>query len=196
MVKHLSSASRTALLQTPLLTPIAVGLEKPEATGLALRTANLFSFRRQDLPLLVKPLSYQGKEGVWVVAIAFRLAGSHNPALEGATYLNPRNADDLRLLQHLTKQERFPILFFSPTLRIVIRQTTEWTVHQRQELRVMLSQTVHARIDEAISRREPDPDFEQVRREFEQIYSIEKLLTLHTLGTVRAASPSRGVVLD
>ena len=74
MTRLLSPASRATLLQTPLLTSIAVSLEKPEETGLALRTANLFSFRRQDLPLLIKPLSYQGKEGIWVVVIAFRIA--------------------------------------------------------------------------------------------------------------------------
>lgn len=196
MARLLSPASRTTLLQTPLLTPITVSLEKPEETGLALRTANLFSFRRQDLPLLVRPISYQGKEGIWVTAIAFRIAGSRNDSLEGAAYLNPRNAYDLRLLQHLTKQDRFPVLFFSPSLRVVISQAAKWTVHQRQELRVMLAQAAHARIGDAISRRETDPDFERARQEFQKVYSIEKLLTLQTPGTVRVSSPFRGAVLD
>jgi hypothetical protein len=171
-------------------------LEKSEETGLALRTANLFSFRRQGLPRLVRPLSYQGKEGIWLAALAFRIAGSRTDSLEGAAYLNPRNAYDLRLLQHLTKQDRFPVLFFSPTLRVVISQSAEWTVHQRQELRVMLVQATHVRVSGAISRRETDPDFERARQEFEKIYSIEKLLTLQTAGTVRVSSPFRGAVLD
>lgn len=196
MTRLLSPTSTTALLQTPLLTPIPVSLAKTEETGLALRTANLFSFRRQDLPLLVKLLSYQGKEGVWVAAIAFRLVGSRHDRLEGATYLNPRNASDLRLLHHLTKQDHLPVLFFSPTLRVVIRQAAEWTVHQRQELRVMLTQAAPARIGGATSGKEADPDFERARREFEKVYSIEKLLTLQTAGAVRASSPFRGAVLD
>ncbi|MGE0680104.1 MAG: hypothetical protein AB7P69_04205 [Candidatus Binatia bacterium] len=173
-----------------------MSLEKPEETGLALRTANLFSFRRQNLPLLVKPLSYQGKEGVWVAAIAFRIVGSRNDSFEGAIYLNPWSAYDLPLLQHLTKQDCFPVLFFSPTLRVAVSQAVEWTVHQRQELRVMLAQAAYACLDDAISKRETDPDFERARQEFEKVYSIEKLLTLQTAGTARVSSPFRGAVLD
>lgn len=196
MAKRLSPASRTTLLHTPQLTPIMVSLAKPEETGFALRTANLFSFRRQDLSLLVRPISYQGKEGIWVAAIAFRIAGSRTTSLEGAAYLNPRSAADLRLLQHLTKQDCFPILFFSPTLRIAIRQAAEWTVHYRQELRVMLAQAMYARIDDTISRKAMDPDFEQARQEFEQMYPIEKLLALQPTGTDRVSSPFRGAVLE
>jgi hypothetical protein len=172
-----------------------VSLEKPEETGLALRIANLFSFRRPGLPLLVRPLSYQGKEGIWLAALAFRIAGSRTASLAGAAYLNPRNAYDLRLLHHLTKQDRFPVLFFSPTLRVIISQAAEWTVHQRQELRVMLTQAAHAPVGGATSK-EADPDFERARQEFEKIYSIEKLLTLQTARTVRVSSPFRGAVLD
>jgi hypothetical protein len=155
----------------------------------------LFSFRRQEAPPLVRPISYQGKEGIWVAAIAFHITGFTN-SLEGAAYLNPRSTFDLRLLHLLITQDRFPVLFFNPSLRIVISQATEWTVHQRQELRVMLAQAAYARVGDEIFRRETDPDFERAKQEFEKVYSIEKLLTLQTTGTVRASSPFRGAVLD
>lgn len=193
---RLSQISRTRLSQTPLLTPIMVDLENPEEAGLAIRTVNLFSFRRQGLPLLVRPISYQGKEGVWVAAIAFHIASSHGDFLEGAIYLNPRNAGDLRLLQCLIKQDRFPILFLTPQLQVMVNHSAKWTVHQRQGLRQMLAQAAPLGISGATVSGANDPDFERGKREFEKICSIKHLLKLQTVGTIRASSPFRGAVLE
>lgn len=196
MERLLSDAAKTALLHTPLSTPIAVGLENPEETGLAIRTAKLFAFRRRGLPLLVRPLSYQGKEGIWAAALAFRIVGHHKELLEGAVYLNPQNAFDLQLLQQLILQDQFPVLFLSPRLQTMINHVAEWTVHHRQELRMMLAQAAHAHGSTPLAVQETDPDFERVKQEFEKMYSIPTLLTLTTAGMVRASSPFRGVVLD
>lgn len=196
MERLLSDAAKTALLHTPLSTPIAVGLEQPEETGLAIRTTRLFAFRRHGLPLLVRPLSYQGKEGIWAAALAFRIVGHHKELLEGVVYLNPQNAFDVQLLQQLILQDQFPILFLSPRLRTMISHVAEWTVHHRQELRMMLAQAAHVRVNNSLAAHEADPDFERVKQEFEKMYAIQKLLTLPTAGMIRAASPFRGAVLD
>jgi len=196
MAQRLSQSSQALLLQTPLLTPTVIGLEQPEETALAIRTANLFPFRQPGLPILIRPISYQGKEGIWLAILAFRIKDSHKKFFEGAGYLNPRNAEDWRLLQHLIKQERLPILFLSPRLRIVISHAAEWTAPQRQELRLLLTQAPRVRTSGAVFGEGMDPDFERVKREFAQIYSIQNLLMLQPGGIIRPASPFRGAVLD
>ena len=196
MNRRLPHLAKTLLLQSPLLTPIAVGLDKPAETALAIRTANLFSFRQQGLPFLIRPLSYQGKEGVWMAVIAFHIGGAHKAFLEGAVYLNPRDAYDLQLLQHLMTQDRFPILFLSPGLRVIISHAAEWTVHHRQELRLMLAQMTHGRGSGVLADGGADPDFERVRQEFDKLYAIENLLRFQPEGTARVSSSFRGAVLD
>jgi hypothetical protein len=195
MHTRLSRPTRDALLQAALLTPLAVGLERPEETALALRTADLFSFRRPGLPLTVRPFGYQGKEGAWVIAVVFHLESATRRAFEGVAYLNPRKADDLHLLHLLTKQEQLPVIFFSSQLRVAVSHRAEWTVHHRQDLRLTLAQIGHARIGEAHGR-ETDPDFERVKGEFERLYSAPRLLKTHGAGEIRLSSSFKGAVLD
>jgi hypothetical protein len=195
MNTRLTPRSHNALLQAPLQTPLVVGLERPEETALALRTVDLFSFRRPALSLTVKPISYQGKEGAWVIAIIFQIAGIPTGSLEGAAYLNPRKAHDLPLLQSLIKQERLLILFYSPRLQVVVSRTATWTVDQRQELRLTLAHMSRAQLGDH-PHDEEDQDFARVRQEFERIYTVKNLLTTHTTREIRVSSPFKGAVLD
>lgn len=192
---RLTQRSHNVLLQALLQTPLMVGLEQPEETALALRVVDLFSFRRSELRLTVKPISYQGKEGAWVVAIIFQIAGIPTGSLEGAAYLNPRKADDLQLLQSLTKQERLLILFYSPRLRVVVSRPAPWTVDQRQDLRLALAQM--GRVQQGENQQaEEDPEFTRVKKEFERLYSVNHLLTAHTIREMHVSSPFKGAVLD
>lgn len=192
---RLTQRSHNVLLQAPLQTPLVVGLEQPEETALALRVVDLFSFRRSELRLTVKPISYQGKEGAWVVAIIFQIAGLPTGSLEGAAYLNPRKADDLQLLQSLTKQERLLILFSSPRLRVVVSHSAPWTVDQRQELRLALAQMGRGQLGND-PQNEEDLEFARVKQEFERLYSVKHLLTAHTIREMHVSSPFKGAVLD
>lgn len=195
MNTRLTQRSQNALLQVPLQTPLVVGLERPEETALALRTVDLFSFRRSELSLTVKPIGYQGKEGTWMVAIIFQIAGISIDSLEGAAYLNPRKAHDLQLLQSLIKQERLLTLFYSPRLRVVVSRTASWTVDQRQELRLTLAQMSRVQLGDHLDDEE-EQDFERVRQEFERIYTVKNLLMTRTTGAVRVSSLFKGAVLD
>jgi hypothetical protein len=195
MNTRLTQRSQHALLQALLQTPLVVGLERPEETALALRTLDLFSFRRPALSLTVKPISYQGKKGAWVVAIIFQIAGISTGSLKGAAYLNPRKAHDLQLLQSLIKQERLLILFYSPRRQVVVSRTAMWTIDQRQELRLTLAQMNRAQLGEHLGNEE-DPDFDRVRQEFERIYTVKNLLNMSAAGEVRVSSPFKGAVLD
>jgi hypothetical protein len=195
MNTRLTQQFQNALLQVPLQTPLVVGLERPEETALALRTVDLFSFRRSELRLTVKPISYQGKEGAWVVAIIFQIADIPSGSLEGVAYLNPRKAHDVQLLQSLIKQERLLILFHSPRLRIVVSRTAAWTIDQRQELRLALAQMSRVQLGDH-PHDEEDQDFARVRQEFEQIYTVKNLLMTRPTGEVRVSSSFKGVVLD
>lgn len=192
---QLTPHSRDALLDTELHTPTLVGLENPHEAALAMRTTDLFSLRHSGLRLTVKPICYQGQEGAWVVAILFQLAGIPTGTLEGAVYLNPRKVYDLTLLQSLIKQERLLILFYSPRLRVVVSHSAPWTVDQRQELRLALAQMGQVQLGDHLQNEE-DPEFTRVKEEFERLYSVNHLLTAHTIRERHVSSPFKGAVLD
>ena len=195
MKATLVRAHRTALLQTSLATPVLIDLEKSQETALAIRVADLFSFRRQGLPSRVRAIGYQGKEGTWMVAVAFRITGTPVAPFAGAAYVNPRQEDGQRLLQRLAMQERLPFLFFSPHLRVVVRQEAGWSVHHRQEVRLLLAQIAQAQTDKRLTGSE-DLDFDRAKKEFQDLYSIRTLLAAHPRSEVRLSSPFRGVVLE
>ena len=191
----ISPAHRALLLQQPTATPILVRLEKSADTALAMRVTDLFSFRRQGLPITARAIGYQAKEGTWVVAVVFRIAGTPVTPLEGAAYVNPRHEDDLHLLQSLATQERLPFLFLSPHVKVVIRQEATWSVHHRQEVRLLLAQVAHAQTHNRPAGDE-DHDFARARKEFQDLYSVSTLLAVHPRKDMRVSSPFRGVVLE
>ncbi|MBI3798481.1 MAG: hypothetical protein HY268_16150 [Deltaproteobacteria bacterium] len=195
MTTLISPAYRTLLLQQPLVTPILLRLEKSSDTALALRVADLFSFRRQGLPLTARAIGYQAKEGTWVVAVAFRIAGIPVASLEDVVYVNPQCEADFSLLQSLATQERLPFLFLSPHLKIVIRQEALWSVHHRQEVRLLLAQMSHTQPKKRLGESE-DLDFARARKEFQELYSVSTLLAVHPRKDVRLPVPFRGVVLE
>jgi len=195
MTTLISPASRTLLLQQPLVTPILLRLEKSSGTALAIRVADLFTFRRQGLPITAKAIGYQAKEGTWVVAVAFRIAGIPVASLEDVVYVNPQCEADFSLLQSLATQERLPFLFLSPHLKIVIRQEALWSVHHRQEVRLLLAQVSHTQPKRRLGEGE-DLDFARARKEFQELYSVSTLLAVHPRKDVRLPAPFRGVVLE
>lgn len=191
----ISPAYRTLLLQQPIATPMLLRLEKSADTALAIRVADLFSFRRQGLPITARAIGYQAKEGAWVVALAFRIAGIPVASLEDVVYLNPQCEADFSLLQSLATQERLPFLFLSPHLKIVLRQEALWSVHHRQEVRLLLAQVSHTQTKRRLGEGE-DLDFARARKEFQELYSVSRLLAVHPRKDVRVPAPFRGVVLE
>jgi hypothetical protein len=195
MKATVSQAARASLLRHPTATPILARLEKSADTALAMRVVDLFSFRRQGLPITARAIGYQGKEGTWVAAVAFRIAGTPGAPREGAAYANPRHEDDLHLLQSLATQERLPFLFLSPRLKVVIRQEAPWSVHHRQEVRLLLAQVGHAQTNTGLARDE-DHDFARARKELQELYPVSTLLAAQPRKDLRVPSPFRGVVLE
>jgi hypothetical protein len=195
MTTLISPAYRALLLQQPIVTPILLRLEKSSDTALAIRVADLFSFRRQGLPITARAIGYQAKEGAWVVAIAFRIAGIPVASLEDVVYINPQCEADFSLLQSLAMQERLPFLFLSPHLKIVIRQEALWSVHHRQEVRLLLTQVGHTQTKRRLGEGE-DRDFARAQKEFQELYSVSTLLAVHPRKDVRVPALFRGVVLE
>jgi len=130
-----------------------------------------------------------------MVAIVFRIAGVPTAPIEGAAYVNPRREDDFRLLQHLGKQEHLPFLFLRPRLKVAVRQEAQWTVHHRQEIRLVLAQISHSQGSQK-SVDDGDRAFECVRQEFARLYSVKNLLAFRTPRDVPVSSSFRGVVLE
>src|SRR5262245_23352822 len=195
MKTTLSPAYRALLLQQPLATPLLIHLERSTDTALAIRVADLFSFRRPGLPITARAIGYQAKEGTWVVEVAFRITGIPVAPLEDVVYVNPHCEADFSLLQALATQERLPFLFLSPHLKIVIRQEALWSVHHRQEVRLLLAQVAHTQTKR---RRVGGEDSEFVRacQEFQELYAVSTLLAVHPRKDILLPTPFRGVVLE
>jgi len=191
----LSHTSQTVLLRQPVLTPVMVSLENPDQATVAIRVDDLFSFRRQNLPIVTKLVGYQAKEGIWVVAIAFAVARNTTTCWESAVYINPRQPADYQLLQQLAEQERVPFLFLSPRLKVIVEQHTDWSVLQRQEVRVLLTRVDHTLLgNDSVGG--IDTEFVRARTEFQALYSVKTLLTMRPYGAGRSSSSFGGVVLD
>ncbi len=205
MKVNLAKAYHTRLLQHEFYTPILIGLERRQETGLALRVHNLFSFRREGVPIIVRLVGYQGQEGVWLIAVAFRIATDVQLQLEGVAYLNPRRSADYRLFQNLATQDGFPLLFLNDNLKVGVGQEVVWSVYNRQQVRVLLHQLDHV-LPEVVGQgrhghqeqtEQPDAAFEAARAEFHTRHSVETLLAAqpHVNGTSIAPS-FQGVVLE
>jgi hypothetical protein len=195
MKVNLPRPYQAVLLQTPVLTPMLARVEKSQQTVLAMRVIDLFSFRREDIAITVQPVGYQAKEGVWVVAIAFRLGGGPTVPHEGVVYINPQKVDDRGLLQHLAQQEQLPFIFFSPRLQVAVQQTASWSVHHRQEVRMLLARLEHLPMEKELERGK-EQDFAQAKREFQRLYAVKTLLLPHAQREAQIPSPFRGAVLD
>lgn len=129
------------------------------------------------------------------MALAFRLVGAHTVLLEDRAYLNPSRARDLQLLRYLIIQDRLPVLFFSPHLRVRVSHVAEWTVMSRQELRHALVHIPPTSKGERTDGEE-DQEFERVKEDFERHYSPGALLQFRTGGRTAASSVFRGAVLE
>ena len=199
---NLAQAHHARLLQHEFYTPILIGLERRQETGLALRVRDLFSFRREGLPITVRLVGYQGREGVWLIAVAFRIATDVQSQLEGIAYLNPRRSADYRLFQHLAKQDGFPLLFLNDNLKVGVGQEVVWSVYNRQQVRVLLQQLDHilpevVRQGQQEQKEQPDAAFEAVCTEFQTRHSVETLLATQPHANGLSISPSfQGVVLE
>lgn len=196
MKVKLAESYQHRLRQHEFYTPIMVGLASRRETGVALRVRDLFSFRREGLPIAVRLVGYQGREGVWLVAIAFRIATDTHSLLEGIAYLNPRQAAEYHLLHNLAQQEGFPLLFLHDSLNLGVGQEVVWSVSNRQQVRVLLHQLDHI-LPNLHEDGEHDADFEAVRREFHRRHSVETLLATHPHLTGMSFGASfQGVVLE
>ena len=204
MKVNLAQAYHARLLQHEFYTPILIGLERRQETGLALRVHDLFSFRREGMPITVRLVGYQGREGVWLIAVAFRLAITTDvqSQLEGVAYLNPRRSADYRLFQNLAKQNGFPLLFLNDNLKVGVGQEVVWSVYNRQQVRVLLHQLDHI-LPEVVGqgrqeqRKQEDTVFGAVCTEFQTRHSVETLLATQPHANGMSISPSfQGVVLE
>ncbi len=183
------------LLHEPLDTPVLVHLEKGKEVGVALRVGELFSFRRKGIPVCIRPVGWQGKEGIWVVALVFRMLKGRNTPWEAGAYLNPRKKGGLEILRYLTKQERLPFFFLTPDLRTMIRREVLWSSGQRQEVRRLLLQIEHSATTPLLEEGE-DREFEEAKGQFQRLYSVQALLATQGQRTTRIVCPFRGAVLD
>lgn len=151
------------------------GLEGREETVLALRVEDLSSFRTPRLPMIVRLRAWYDWQGTWVVVIAFHVGVDPQEPLAGVAYLNLRQTADYDLLLRLTKQRLFPLIFLSADLSDAVGHQTPWSSARRREV-AQLVMTIDQALSSPRLDGRVDLAFEQARREFQDLYTFEKLL--------------------
>jgi len=151
------------------------GLEGREETVLALRVEDLSCLRTRRLPITVRLRAWYDRLGIWVVVIAFHVGIDPREPLAGVASLNPRQTADYGLLLRLTNQRLFPLIFVSADLSDAIGHQVPWSSARRREVAQLVMTIDQALTSPRLDGR-VDVAFERARREFQGLYSLEKLL--------------------
>src|SRR5215510_2698964 len=163
------------LSREPFFTPMLTDLEDREETVLALRVEDLSCFHTRRLPMIVRLRAWYDRQGTWVVVIAFHVGIDPQEPLAGVAYLNPRQTADQGLLLRLTKQRLFPLIFLNSDCSDAICHQVSWSSAHRREVTPLVMTFNQAltipRLDGCV-----DLAFERARREFQELYTLQKLL--------------------
>jgi len=167
------NAAREALKDEPPYTPKLIGLESRKETALVMRGGDLASFRKADLLTTASFEAWENGNGIWVVVVAFQVANDPQDPLEGEAYLSPRLIQDRELMVRLSKQETFPLVFFSADFCDVVSKRVPWPEQHRKV------QTVRKCIEEAGISNVPsgkDKLFDKSKSEFQSRYTTRDIL--------------------
>lgn len=175
-MQQLPEHIKKTLLHFPVWTPTLIGITRQgqDQTALALRVEALKPFRQKDLPITIQIAAYKAASGIWVFALAFRVADNPNDPLEGDVYMNPRQEHDAGLLENITKQNQFPVLFFSHDLNEQVGKAISWHPQQQIEVRNMLG-TAWVEPKKRLQGNFDD-EFEKAKREFQKQFTVKHIL--------------------
>ena len=172
----LDSRSHQRLQTTAPDSPAVVKLKGGRETALAMRVAEVFSYRRPLQPFLLNCIGYQATGGTWVVTLAFQLGTESERHVAGCVYLNPLYNEDAVFLHHLALQERVVFVFLNPALSGGMSQERVWSVEERYRVRLLLSQTERADSQQTAN----TPEFERAKAEFDGRFALPDLLVTRT----------------
>lgn len=140
-----------------------------------MRVKDLAPFRNPGLPIAVKLVAYQSVEETWLITVVLRVMELPQGTLVAAAYLNPRQTADYDLLQRLSKQRFFPIIFLDEDVRESVDVSLSWSAVQQEEVCRILET-----IDKSLAGPKLsggfDPDFEAALTEFQRDYPLKELL--------------------
>lgn len=167
-------ARRRLLLKAPVFTPILIGVKACKQTALALRVDTLAPFRKPEFRIQVSLVFYRSTSECWLVSVPFCIWTSPLTRRRGNAYLNPRQVFDRPLLNNLTKQKTLLVFLFSSDLRDAAVKEIPW---QEQAEAARALRAAHPSLADKLCRGW-DHQFEAVRREFQNKFSVGDLLRL------------------
>lgn len=167
--------NRSLLLRMPLYTPVLLGLEGRNETGLVMRVDDLTTFRKPELPITIKLVAWRSGQGTWLICIVFRVVDNPQDPLEGDAYLNPRQTSDYEMLLRLSLQKTLPLIFLSPDLHDAVGKQISWRDAQREQVfravMVIQKDLRGGKLSGSF-----DPDFEEAKKEFQARFTVRELL--------------------
>ncbi len=156
--------------------PTLVELRGGSETALAMRVADIFSYRRPLQPFVLNCIGYQATGGVWIVTLAFQLGAESERRVAGRVYLNPLHNEEAVFLRHLALQERVVFVFLNPSLSGGVSQERAWSLEERYGVRLLLGQTERSVSQQPVN----TPEFERAKAEFDARFSLSDLLATRT----------------
>ena len=173
-IAMIPQSQRVDLLKGELYKPRIFGLEGSEDTRLLMRVKDLAPFRNPELPIAVKLVAYQSVEETWLITVVLRVKELSQGTLVAAAYLNPRQSTDYDLLQRLSKQQFFRIIFLDEDVRESVEVSLSWSMVQREEVSGII-QNMSRSLAGPKRSAGFDPDFEAALAEFQIDYPLKDL---------------------
>ncbi|HXG19000.1 MAG TPA: hypothetical protein VNN62_08000 [Methylomirabilota bacterium] len=163
------------LSQAPFYTPVFLPAPECQEPLLAMRVEEIEWFSQQFYQTVVRFTAWCGPQETWVIAFPFRIGVRQDVWVEGAPCLNPRNAADAELIRKFTRHERIHLWLLNYDLSDFVVTELAWPAAQHHHVARLLTEIDQTLLGEKLT--SPfDPDFEAAKREFQSLYTVERLL--------------------
>ncbi|HXG21539.1 MAG TPA: hypothetical protein VNN62_20990 [Methylomirabilota bacterium] len=173
MKAELLPSFHSFMLQAPLYTSVLIVMREWREPVLTMRVQDLTPFQHA-YRARVGFCTWRNAQGTWVTAIPFCLDAPGRFRIQGRPCLNPRRAADYAMMQRFAMEESVRFLFLSADLEEAEDGQIVWPPAQRMQVRQLIEQIDASFVGDK-STSAFDPDFEQARQEFEQLFTTVEL---------------------
>lgn len=173
MKAQLLPSFRSFMLQAPFYSSALIIMREWREPVLTMRVQDLTPFQ-DEYRARVGVRAWRNEQGTWVTAVLFCLEAPRRFRIQGRPCLNPRRAADYAVMQRFAREEAIRFLFLSADLEEAEDGQIVWPVEQRTQVRRLIERIDASFVGDKLTSAF-DPDFEQARQEFEQLFTTVDL---------------------